>query len=320
LNRWYWLLIALVGLVGCNASVSDYEEVEPPIAASHAPLGDGSKPNLLVPLYVFPNAAGLELYEQLANLQEKYPDAQIVAVMNANFDWDNWTQNLFSYRDNVRKAVQLMNDAGVMVIGYVSSSYTRRPFEGNPSGSGFASDVKTTIDHWVEDVPGIRGIFVDEMCNQTKLYVDTTAPCVPYNQSTAPLVQQNGLAFKRPTTYYRSIFRYVRQTLELEVLVANPGIKPHDYFFQASVADAIVTHEGPWSKYNRSKALFGPSRMTGILVYDQPALNALSRLQSLVGQTSLVYLTDDQLISFELNPWDTLSTYLEELMKYLAEI
>jgi hypothetical protein len=316
----YWIVgLLFFGLVGCN-SQTDYEEYEPPIAASHAPLGDGSRPNLLVPLYVFPNAEGLKIYQKLADLQVKYPGVQIVAVMNANFDWANWTENLFGYRDNVRKAVELMTDADAIVMGYVSSSYTRRPFRGDPSGTGFVSDVKTNIDNWVENVPGIRGIFLDEMCNQTKLFVDTFAPCAPYDQSTAPLVRQNGLTFKRPTSYYREIYRYARQTLDLDLLVANPGIKPHDYFFQASVADAIVTHEGPWSKYNRSKALFGPSRMTSILVYDQPASSAVSRLQSLVGQTSLVYFTDDTLISFELNPWDTLSSYLEELMVYLDSI
>lgn len=81
-----------------------------------------------------------------------------------------------------------------------------------------------------------------------------------------------------------------------------------DYFFQASVADALITYEGPWSNSIRSDALSGSSRMSGVLIYDPPEATVMSRLRSLVRRVSLIYFTDDTLISFELSPWDILSS------------
>jgi hypothetical protein len=44
----------------------------------------------------------------------------------------------------------------------------------------------------------------------------------------------------------------------------------------------------------------------------------VEKLRAVLGKVSLVYFTDDMFTGKELNPWDTLPRYLEEVIAYLA--
>lgn len=294
----------------------------------------GIKPNLLIPMYIYPHTWGTTEIKRLLALPKKYPNVKIVVIANVDFDSSDWQD--FDYRIKIQSLVRDLSEAGNIVIGYVSSSYTRRPFQGDPkntvikdpNGTVFKSDVKTNIERWLVTFPQIRGIFLDEMCYTSTINEKLEHPCVPFKESKATLV-----AGKQPyrdiLAYYRSIYKYVRDTKGLEVLIANPGQSAEKSFFDGTIADNIITFE-------RSEAFFDPTNpitfpfdtppnMTGLLLYNDPAPFALDKLRAVLGKVSLVYFTDDMLSDNPLNPkvplfnpWDTLPPYLEELIAYLA--
>lgn len=279
--------------------------------------GTALKPALLVPIYIYPHDWGKDELKRLTDIQLAHPKVRIIAIVNIDFDGPDWGRDL-AYRAKMQTIIQGFDRAGIVVIGYVSSGYSRRPFEGNPAGSGFSSDFKTNVERWLLYFPRIRGIFVDEMCYSLTLYMGMADPCVPFVQSKAPLVQSNGRSYKDVLPYYREIYQYIRKIKGLELAITNPGITVDKAFFDGTVADAIVVYEG-------SEAYFDPTvypldskpEMTGLLLYNDPAPFAIEKVKAVLGRVGLIYITDDMFTGRALNPWDTLPRYLEELVAFL---
>lgn len=281
---------------------------------------NGVKPNLLIPLYIYPHDWGTTEIKRLLTLPKKYPNVKIVVIANVDFDSSDWQD--FNYRIKIQGLVRDLNEAGNIVIGYVSSSYTRRPVQGDPKGTGFGSDIKTNIDRWITTFPQIRGIFLDEMCYSSNLYEKLEHPCVPFKESKATLVADKKQPYRDILAYYRNIYKYVRETRGLETLIANPGTTTDKAFFDGTVADNIITFEGSDGFFDPTNPVTFPFNtppdMTGILIYNDAAPWSVQKLKQVLGKVSLVYFTDDMMTGDQLNPWDTLPKYLEELIAYLA--
>ncbi|MER3556444.1 MAG: hypothetical protein C4331_19495 [Meiothermus sp.] len=277
----------------------------------------GLKPVLLVPIYVFPHSWGINEYVRLINVQKHHPSLRIVAIVNVDFDGSDWKTDPV-YRGKMGEIVRSLDAAGIAVVGYVSSSYTRRPFQGDPRGSGFSSDFKTNVDRWTKFFSQVRGIFVDEMCYTATLYHGLEHPCLPLEQSQAPLVQSQGRSYRDILAYYRALYSYIRWSKGLEAVIANPGQPVPPAFFGGSVADALIVYEG-------SEAYFDPTvypltanpDMTGLLLYNDPAPFALPKLKAVLGKVGFFYVTDAMLVDGKLNPWAALPRYLEDLADYL---
>ncbi|MCL6527961.1 MAG: spherulation-specific family 4 protein [Thermaceae bacterium] len=278
----------------------------------------GLKPVLLVPIYVFPHSWGVNEYVRLINLQKRYPNLPIVAIVNVDFDGPDWKTNP-GYRAQMGEIVRSLAGAGIVVLGYASSSYTRRPFQGDPKGSGFGSDLRTNVDRWIRFFPQVRGIFVDEMCYSLTLYRDQQHPCLPLEASRAPLGQAEGRPYRDVMAYYRAIYAYIRQSKGLELVIANPGQTVPPAFFDGSVADALIVYEGSEAYFDPTVYPLGgnPDR-TGLLLYNDPAPFALPKLRAVLGKVGFFYVTDAMLVDGKLNPWAALPRYLEELADYLA--
>lgn len=278
------------------------------------------KPGLLVPIYIYPHDWGVEEHKRLVGLKRAYPKVAITAILNVDFDGPDWKTDR-EYRAKMQRIAQDFEQAGIVTIGYVSSSFSRRPFQGNPAGTGFKSDFKTNVDRWLLYFPRIRGIFIDEMCYQKTLYAGLPDPCLPPGESKAPLVRTAGRSYKDLLPYYRMLYRYIRKTKGLELAIANPGTTPDNAFFDGTVADAIVVYEGPEAYFDPSVyPLDSKPEMTGLLLYNDPAPFALEKLKAVLGKVGLIYLTDDMFTGKELNPWDTLPRYLEQLVAFLASL
>jgi hypothetical protein len=305
------LLVLVLLVLGCVGSAA----VKPnPLVRS------GVKPNLLIPLYIYPHDWGTTEIKRLLTLPKKYPGVKIAVIANVDFDSTDWQD--FNYRIKIQGLVKDLSDAGNIVLGYVSSSYTRRPISGDPKGTVFKSDVKTNIERWLTTFPQIRGIFLDEMCYSKTLYEKLEHPCVPFKESKATLVADKKQPYRDVLAYYRSIYKYVRETRGLEVLIANPGTAADKAFFDGTAADNIITFEGSDGFFDptnpKTFPFDTPPEMTGILVYNDPTPFSVEKLRAVLGKVSLVYFTDDMLTGKELNPWDTLPRYLEEVIAYLA--
>ena len=107
---------------------------------------------------------------------------------------------------NYTKAIDRLIGAGCVVLGYVTTSYGKRP----------QADVRNHIDLWLKMYPRIQGIFFDEM-----IYEDTDAG----------------------SNYQAALTRYAHDA-GCWPTVANPGADTPGRYFAAGAADLIVVHEG----------------------------------------------------------------------------
>ena len=107
---------------------------------------------------------------------------------------------------NYLQVTALAAEYPITLIGYVYTSYGQRPLQ----------QVKSEIDRWIDFYPGLQGIFLDE--------------------------QASG---REKASYYRQLYQYVRTTLDLSLVVSNPGTICAEAYFTQRVADIICLYEGP---------------------------------------------------------------------------
>jgi hypothetical protein len=159
---------------------------------------------------------------------------------------------------------------GQHVIGYVHTSYAARSL----------AAVRSEIDAYYAFYPGIDGIFVDEMSNDS-----------------------------RTRSYYRSVYQYIRGKPLPHDVVGNPGaVASTAWQLSTPVADAVIVFEGTAAAY----AGWSPpswvrnqvaSRISN-LVFSTPDEAAMRQAcaSSKSKNAGSMYVTDDVLP----NPWDTL--------------
>ena len=164
----------------------------------------------------------------------------------------------------------------ITLVGYVYTSYGQRPLQ----------QVKSEIDRWIDFYPGLQGIFLDEQASD-----------------------------REKTGYYRQLYQYVRTTLDLSLVVSNPGTICAEVYFTEPVADIICLYEGPKTVDAVSFPIWidrYPDVEVALLPYE------VDTIQSILGWLDLAtkkrftrfYATDDR----RNNPWDRLPSYWEQLV------
>lgn len=239
---------------------------------------------LLVPMYVYPadihkNAA----YNQLIELKRRYETVPIWVIVNpasgpgAEVD------------PNYTKAIDRLEGAGCVVLGYVTTRYAKRR-EG---------EVRKDIDRWLEMYPRIQGMFFDEM-----IYEDSDAG----------------------ERYQAALNQYAHE-VGCWPTVANPGAETPGRYFAAGAADVIVVHEGDaWPREETLKGdYFGgysdhPPFTRALLLYSQAKVDSAA-LRTARKYVRWVYVTEAPFRPNDpqaANPWDRLSSHVEELCAELA--
>jgi Spherulation-specific family 4 len=216
------------------------------------------KVRLLVPAYFYPGGPGLKHWDRLI---ESAKQAPIVAIVNP-------ASGPGVQRDpSYEKVIDRAHDSHVLLIGYVSTSYAKRPL----------ADVKADIDRWYRLYPKIEGVFLDEQA------------------SAADQVD-----------YYASAFQHVKKVQPKALVVANPGTVCAEEYLSRPAADVVCLVEnnkeaGPvmpaWTEN------YGSDRFAGLLY----GINKEERMQELLRELvkkriGCVYLTNTGLP----NPWDRL--------------
>jgi hypothetical protein len=240
---------------------------------------------LLVPMYIYPsdihkNAA----YNRLIELKRRYETIPMWVIVNPASGPGG------SVDENYSKAIDRLRGSGCVVLGYVTTSYAKRP----------EADVRTDIDRWLKMYPRIHGVFFDEM-----VYVDAQAG-VRYQAAVNQYAHDAGCW---PT-------------------VANPGAETPGRYFADEAADVIVVHEGDtWPTEKRLKGdYFGgyadhPPFTRGVLVYSQSKLDR-ARLRELRKYARWIYVTEAEFRPNDpkaVMPWGRLSMHLEDLCEVLVE-
>lgn len=130
---------------------------------------------ILIPLYSYPNWYDSEnyLWQELIDLQAKYPNAQMVAIVNPN-NGEFREQN-----SDYKRGIEELVAANIQVVGYVYTQYANR-------------DTQTVIDDiqaWSDfyKVEGVSGIFFDE--------VSTNAADLPHYTNLSNEAIARGLDF-----------------------------------------------------------------------------------------------------------------------------
>lgn len=239
---------------------------------------------LLVPLYVYPaDIHQNDSYNRLMALKRRYETVPIWVILNPASGPGQLADA------NYTKAIDRLLGSGCVVLGYVTTSYAKRP----------AAEVHAEVLAWQKLYPRIQGVFFDEM-----IYEDT--PEAVEHQRV--LSEQARAAGCWP-------------------IVANPGADTPARYFEADVADVIVVHEGSaWPEETRLHGdYFGgyadyPPFTRAVLVHSQREF-APRQLDMLRRYSRWVYVTDDPYSPNDPradNPWDTLSRHMEALCQQLA--
>lgn len=152
---------------------------------------------LLVPAYFYPSGRGHGDWRRLIEAASKAP---VVAIANPDSGPGLKADSL--YVETLKRAA----DGGVTIIGYVTTSYAKRP----------APDVIAELRRWVEMYPGVRGFFLDE--------------------------QPSGAEH---VEYYRGIVAAARRLLPDALIVSNPGTTCDAGYLTRAGLDVVCIYEGP---------------------------------------------------------------------------
>ncbi len=194
----------------------------------------------------------------------------------------NQSNGDFDHKSNsYAQAIPMLVENGIKVIGYVYTGYGNRDID----------DVKTNIDSWLEYYKdlGIEGIFFDEVSDE-----------------------------KEDLDYYKELSEYAKSN-GMDFVVLNPGTTTDKAYFDANIADVIVSYENPYRSWrdNLPSTLNEPTKNTklSLLIYEMEG-DKTEELFNFAKENNFDYLyfTED---GFDGNPWDSLSEYTEELLEYI---
>jgi hypothetical protein len=190
---------------------------------------------------------------------------------------------------NYTRAIARLRGAGCVLLGYVSTSYGKRP----------SAEVRADVDQWRRLYPSVHGTFFDEMAN-----ADTNAA-----------VEEQS-----------SLTRYAREAGRWPV-VANPGADTPGRYFEQDAADVFIIHEAAtWPSEERLRADrpggYGdhPPFTRGILIHSQQELDRAA-LSTARKHVRWIYVTEAPFRSGDpmaANPWDRVSRHLEALCAALS--
>lgn len=240
---------------------------------------------LLVPMYVYPaNVHTNEVYNRLIDVKRRYETVPIWIIVNPASGPGNEVDA------NYTKAIDRLQGAGCVVLGYVTTSYGKRT----------TAEVNADVDRWRKIYPRTHGMFFDEM-----IYEDN---------ETAAQHQAKLNRYAHEQGYWPT--------------VANPGTDTPGRYFAIDAADVIVIHEADaWPTEAKLKGdYFGgysdyPPFTRAVLAYSQPKLDAAS-LAMVRRYARWVYVTEDEYRVNDPkadNPWDKLSKHLEAMCEQLAK-
>lgn len=251
------IVVALLsGLIGIRGPA----RAEPPAVAAKA-----VKSKILVPAYFYPAGVGLEHWKQLMAAAAQ---ADIVAIANPASGPGQKVDIAYT------SVIQQAQAAKVKVIGYVSTSYAKRP----------VADVKADVDKWLQLYPTIQGIFFDEQV------------------SSADRVN-----------YYLELKNHARSKIPQAFIVTNPGVQCAEEYFSKNVADTICVIESGkgLDKYvaPRWAARYPADKFYGLAYgIKKPAEMRKSIKAATEQHLGYLFVTNDVLE----NPWDTLPPYWQE--------
>lgn len=258
-------------------------------AAGETPL------KLMIPMYFYPHMTDGETSDPdwlaVAHAGERVPTVAIVNIGNGLQD-EISEGDVASYL----AATELLDEAGVRMIGYVSSDYACNSVE----------DIKARIDRWHEEWPLITGIFVDE--TQNKLVASEAFEHCP---DAVP----EGFDY---TAFYKEISGHINAYDRFDFSVFNPGTDAPDELVDLALVTVSFESTGAsWITDSTGDSQAGrsiPAMHFAAMVYDTGELT-VEELADWISDVDSrnygwVHFTDD-------NGWSALPSYMEAFVAAL---
>ncbi|MBL9126769.1 MAG: spherulation-specific family 4 protein [Verrucomicrobiales bacterium] len=271
---WAWVAAGFAAIGGFSGgfaarAASGVAEAAP-VGAESASEGDGWN-GLMVPAYFGPDRT--EAWRALASAAGRVPLVAIGNVFNGPG---------IARREDYRNVFDAVRSGGGRVLGYVHTTYTRRP----------AAEVRADIARWFEFY-AVDGIFVDEMTN------DGTSA---------------GLA------YYRDLAQVAKAAYPGALVVGNPGTTTRESYRTQGAADVLVTfehHTGYATYVPDAWTRRHPRSGFCHLGYQVPSSDEMTRFAGWARErrAGWIYFTDDALP----NPWDRLPAYWDDEVAIVRE-
>jgi hypothetical protein len=228
---------------------------------------------LWVPAYYYPFGAGLHEWDRLIASAKSVP---IVAIVNpASGPGDHVDTNFAAVVPRARKA-------GVTLVGYIGTQYTRKPLK----------QVKEEITTFLRFYPDIQGFHFDEQSSDA-----------------------------RGIDYYAELYRYVRELVPGALVLTNPGTSCDPGYAARPAADAICLLENNrgfddfrppgWT------ARFPGSRFC-IQAHDIPTEAIMKKAVRRAAELKVgyIFITDD----VGPNPYDRLPSYWDALVEAVRQM
>jgi hypothetical protein len=230
---------------------------------------------MLIPLYSYPNWYNPAdyIWDDVAAANSQ---VSITAIINPNNGPGSCPPN-----DDYLHGLSDLRNAGVMIVGYVYTSYGARPLE----------DAKADVDLY-DQCFAIDGIFFDE-----------TASDVVY------------------LTYYKELYDYVKMKSNLYKVILNPGTHIDEGYISQPASDIAVISEGyscDWPPYQPDSYVTDgtyPADRFAVLIHSVPSVSIMQAHIKLAIARNIgyVYVTDDG----PPNPWDSLPSFWQAEISYL---
>lgn len=238
------------------------------------------KLQILLPLYIYPNWYDKQKYtwKQAISAAKKVP---IVAIINPNSGPDNAPPN-----KDYQQGIKDLRQAGIKIIGYVPSNYTKRDFK----------TVKTDIDLYTKYFQ-VDGIFIDEAASSPE-----------------------------KLKYYQQLYQHIKSRSSDYQVIINPGVNVDETYVNQKVADVIVTFENDrpnWDNYRPPTYIKKyPSQNFAALVHTTANRKLMKGIldRAVKYNFGYVYITNDSIHTANRNPWDTLPEYWQAEVNYIQKL
>ncbi len=263
---------------------------------------------VLIPFYNNPSLTP-NSWDELLRVARANPSVNLSVIINP----DNGPG--IDSNNDYKTRLQALDAAGVEVLGYVSTGYgacfslpttnicpssTFNPAVATPRLAEVEADILRYQSFYNSDRSLIDGIFFDEVANNTTMMFD----------------------------FYAGLDRYAKEQ-NFDRVVANMGQDPisaYDTWSQATgktIADVLVTYEGFADRWEeaivQNNSIY--SSKDAVLLHsvgfgDTTALQKYIDRAVTLG-AGYLYVTDDD-YNIDRNPWDTLPSFFDEKISYIA--
>jgi hypothetical protein len=243
----------------------------PIVQAIPAALATSASTGIVIPLYSLPYSGSTFNWQSVVDTKNSHPHVPIFAIINPN------NGPGLSRDSNYANGIGNLTKSGVVVLGYVYTSYGLRP----------QLIVENDTNHYTSwyKQNGLNGIMFDEMSNTAGF-----------------------------ESYYQTLTNYVKGTNGLTYTIGNPGTSTlSSYIGTEDVLNIFENNYQPALSTLQSSTLNGlyDKHNFSFLSYAQGSLPSQARIGNYSNFVGLVYLTDDS----DSNPWDQIppATYLSTL-------